>query len=218
MTTDEITGQRRARNILCELLADNAKYLSGETPCPTTISSSKLRQNLADKGQKPVAAIVACADSRVAPEIAFAAEIGRLFVIRNAGNVVTEQSVLGSLEFAVHHLHVPLVVVLGHTKCGAVTAAIATARERAASLGAVGTGGKLMSPLVAHVGVIADAIKDVVGSDDEVTRGVASNVLHGVSALKAAASPISSAYSAGDIDIIGALYDIRSGKVNIVSD
>ena len=73
------------------------------------------------EGQHPFAVVLCCSDSRVAPEIIFDQKLGNLFVIRNAGNVVDED-VLGSIEYAVEHLETPLVVVLGHSSCGAVTA------------------------------------------------------------------------------------------------
>ena len=74
------------------------------------------------EGQHPFAVVLCCSDSRVAPEIIFDQKLGDLFVIRNAGNIVDEE-VLGSIEYAVEHLKTPLVVVMGHTSCGAVTAA-----------------------------------------------------------------------------------------------
>lgn len=205
-----MAGSAKARQILSELLGDNGKFLSGDSVSQSILSSAEKRQELADNGQAPVAAIVACADSRVAPEIAFAAGIGRLFVIRNAGNVATEQSVTGSLEYAVNNLNVPLVIVLGHSKCGAVTAAMGMAKD--------GIPDSPASPLLGHVAVIADVVKSEIGSADEVANGITTNVKHNVAALKAAASPISSAFSAGDIDIVGAIYDISSGEVYVVDE
>ena len=81
---------------------------------------AELRKRLKE-GQHPFAVVLCCSDSRVAPEIIFDQKLGNLFVIRNAGNVVDED-VLGSIEYAVEHLETPLVVVLGHSSCGAVTA------------------------------------------------------------------------------------------------
>ncbi len=83
----------------------------------------KRRQETANNGQKPYAIIVTCSDSRVPPEHIFQAGIGDLFVIRNAGNIISTNE-LGSIEYAVKHLGVKLVLVLGHTKCGAVSAAL----------------------------------------------------------------------------------------------
>ena len=85
-------------------------------------------------GQHPYAIVLACADSRVAPELVFDETIGDLFVIRVAGNVV-DPDVLGSIEYAVEHLHVRLIVVLGHDKCGAVTAALSKETPPPGNLG-----------------------------------------------------------------------------------
>ena len=96
----------------------NARFVSGAlTP---KNDYSELREQLS-KGQHPFAVVLCCSDSRVAPEIIFDQKLGDLFVIRNAGNIVDEE-VLGSIEYAVEHLETPLVVVMGHAACGAVTA------------------------------------------------------------------------------------------------
>ena len=100
------------------LKAGNARFVSGDfTPKD---DYSELRKQLS-KGQHPFAVVLCCSDSRVAPEIIFDQKLGDLFVIRNAGNIVDEE-VLGSIEYAVEHLETPLVVVMGHSSCGAVTA------------------------------------------------------------------------------------------------
>jgi carbonic anhydrase len=89
-----------------------------------------LLKELAGKGQKPTAAVVSCSDSRVPVEVIFnQLKPGVLFVIRVAGNVVSDTSVKGSIEYAVNHLKVPYVIVLGHTDCGAVKACLAGANE-----------------------------------------------------------------------------------------
>ena len=102
-----------------ELLKEgNARFVSGAlTPKD---DYAELREKLS-AGQQPFAVVLCCSDSRVAPEIIFDQKLGDLFVIRNAGNVVDEH-VLGSIEYAVEHLGTPLVVVMGHSSCGAVTA------------------------------------------------------------------------------------------------
>lgn len=196
----------RCKEILENLLKDNSKYVSGDSTSQTELSPSSKRHDLADNGQKPVAAVVACADSRVAPEIVFNAGIGHIFVIRNAGNVVTETSVLGSLEYAVHFLKVPLVIVLGHSKCGAITAAVSAAKDSSSSDGG-------SSPLQKYVASLSEVVKPDVGSAEEVKDAILRNIRHGVQSLKDDSSPIANAYSSGDIDIVGALYDIHSGEV-----
>ena len=100
------------------LKAGNTRFVSGAlTPKD---DYAELREKLST-GQQPFAVVLCCSDSRVAPEIIFDQKLGDLFVIRNAGNVVDED-VLGSIEYAVEHLGTQLVVVLGHSSCGAVTA------------------------------------------------------------------------------------------------
>ena len=109
------TDSQKALELLKE---GNARFISGAlTPKD---NYAELRENLS-LGQQPFAVVLCCSDSRVAPEIIFDQKLGELFVIRNAGNVVDED-VLGSIEYAVEHLETPLVVVLGHSCCGAVTA------------------------------------------------------------------------------------------------
>ena len=103
---------------LQSLKAGNERFVTGNLLPKDTYADD--RKALC-KGQHPFAAVLCCSDSRVAPEIIFDQKLGDLFVIRNAGNVVDED-VLGSIEYAVEHLGTPLVVVLGHSCCGAVTA------------------------------------------------------------------------------------------------
>lgn len=103
---------------LHSLKAGNARFVSGAlTPKD---DYTELREKLS-MGQHPFAVVLCCSDSRVAPEIIFDQKLGDLFVIRNAGNVV-DKHVLGSIEYAVEHLGTSLVVVMGHSSCGAVTA------------------------------------------------------------------------------------------------
>ncbi len=107
-----------AEEALALLKEGNERFVTGQLK-PKNLSAED-RQRLLE-GQHPYAVILCCSDSRVAPELLFDSGLGELFVIRNAGNVVDE-AVLGSIEYATEHLGTPLVVVLGHTCCGAVTA------------------------------------------------------------------------------------------------
>lgn len=109
-----------ATEAIGKLKAGNSAYLNCVTPKGDI--SPKIRKETYENGQKPYAAVVGCADSRVIPESIFSAGIGELFTIRCAGNVIGNH-VLGSIEYAVHHLGCKLVLVLGHTGCGAVAAA-----------------------------------------------------------------------------------------------
>jgi carbonic anhydrase len=110
-----------AKAVLKELEAGNARFVaSGRTRSTDTRGDAAVRQKLA-KEQHPIAAVLCCSDSRATPEFLFDQGVGRLFVIRNAGNLVAE-GVLATLEYGVEHLHIPLIVVVGHTGCGAVAA------------------------------------------------------------------------------------------------
>jgi carbonic anhydrase len=113
---------RNADDALQRLKAGNARFVSGTARSPTM--QKEILGELA-KGQHPYATILSCSDSRVPPELIFDAGLGELFIIRVAGNVFSPE-IGGSLQYAWRHLHTPLFVVLGHTNCGAVAAAIDT--------------------------------------------------------------------------------------------
>lgn len=218
ITTVTRTTSERAARILSELLADNAAFVSGDSRPQCELSSADVRHDLAEHGQKPDVAIVACADSRVGPEVIFSSGVGRLFVIRNAGNIVTETSVLASLEYAVGNLDVPLIMVCGHSNCGAITAAVGAAKcnhNHSHEEEEKGKG-KGTTALGRYVSTLADVVKPDVGSPEEVKDAILTNIRHGVKSLKFNAGPISKAYAAGTVDIVGALYDIRTGEVFVI--
>jgi carbonic anhydrase len=113
---------RKADDALQRLKEGNARFVAGTARFPTV--QKEILADLA-KGQHPYATILSCSDSRVPPELIFDAGFGELFIIRVAGNVLSPE-IAGSLQYAGRHLHTPLFVVLGHTNCGAVAAAIET--------------------------------------------------------------------------------------------
>lgn len=186
-----------------ELIQGNIAYIQGDDLPQAVMSSPRVRMDLATTGQKPLAAIVACSDSRVAPEIVFSVGMGLLFTIRNAGNGVCDRSVLGSLEYAVDHLKVPLVIVMGHSGCGAVTAALGVAKGQKAP----------NTPLFDYVSSMSEVVKKDVGSPEENKDGVLTNVRYGVNFLKSYNTPVREAYKKKAIDIVGAYYDQVSGQV-----
>ncbi len=169
------------------MLADgNARYLSGELTAKDTYAAD--REVLAG-GQKPFAAVLACADSRVAPEIYFDTKLGDIFAIRNAGNVA-DDTVLGSAEYAVEHLNVPLVVVVGHSGCGAVTAAY--------------SGGEYPDALQSILNRIEPACE---GAKD-VDAAIHNNILGMVQRIQADA-----VIEEAGARVIGAYYDIQTGEI-----
>lgn len=143
-------------------------------------------------------AVVACADSRVAPEIVFGKGIGELFVIRNAGNVVWEDSVVASLEFACGVLGVCLVMVLGHSRCGAVKAAV---------------GGDDIDGVL---GRFVGKLRGVVQGIGEAEEAVEKNVRDGVARLKEGGGVVGDLVKKGEVTVVGGIYDVESGEVRIV--
>lgn len=151
-------------------------------------------------GQHPFAAILTCSDSRVVPEILFDQGIGDLFVVRVAGNIV-DDAVLGTIEYVAAHLKVPLVVVLGHTRCGAVAAAVDGA------------------PASGHLRVLIDVIRPAVDASrshpgDPVDNAARENVIRQVERLRRAGPTLAELHDARRLHIVGAMYDIRTGVVD----
>ncbi len=153
-------------------------------------SSADLRQRTAKEGQHPYAIVICCSDSRVIPEQIFSAGIGDLFVIRVAGNVLDNHQ-LGSIEYAASHLDCDQIIVLGHTGCGAVSAA----------LSGHGDG---------FVRFITEDIQEAVGSEKDPDKACRLNVIHAMDRLTRdfALHP-----EIDKVEISGAVYDIVSGQV-----
>jgi carbonic anhydrase len=160
------------------------------------------RRKEVSKGQKPFAVIVGCSDSRIPPELIFDQGLGDLFVVRLAGNIV-DNVALGSIEYAVEHLGSKLVMVLGHGKCGAVTAA-------AQSPDAPG-----------HVGSIVKAIQPAVKKakklqGDLVDNAIRANVELVVGKIKSSKPILAEMVENGEIEIKGAYYNIETGAVELL--
>ncbi len=156
------------------------------------------------RGQHPFAVILGCADSRVAPEIIFDQGLGDLFVVRVAGNI-SDDAVLGSIEYAVGEFAVPVVMVLGHEKCGAVTATLEAMK-----------GGEVPGHLDALVKAIRLAVEKVQGhAGDLLDNAVRANVSLVVGELKAQSRIIAGPVREGRLKLLGARYDLDSGQVDI---
>lgn len=154
------------------------------------------------KGQAPFAVIVGCSDSRTPPEQIFSRGLGELFITRVAGNTVDAVS-LGSIEYGVAVLGAPLVVVLGHTQCGAVDAAVRAVKDNAKFPGSIG---RVVAPII-------PAVRSVKGSDDLVNRAVQANVQRTVAQLKTARPIVAKAVSDGAAKVVGGVYDLQKGTV-----
>lgn len=171
--------------------------------------SSRRRLQLAE-GQNPFAVIVGCSDSRVPAELVFDQGLGDLFVIRVAGNI-TDESVTGSVEYAVAVLGCELVVVLGHTDCGAVKATLQEISQPSGNL----------SP---NLGFIVNAISPVVSSlasngsnlnqDELINNAIRANIKHSARQLYTTSTILESAVNDGKLIIAGAEYHLKTGEVN----
>lgn len=184
-----------------QLLIDgNKRYVDNET-LYNDISAER-RDKLSSSGQKPFAVILSCSDSRVPPEIIFDQALGDLFVIRNAGNVI-DPIALGSIEYGAEHLNSPLIVVLGHEKCGAVKAATED--------------GKASENITAIVNKIKPSYEKVKSnskdSEEVYNMTIDENIENSIIAIKQ--SPvIQKLLKEKKINIIGARYDLDTGEVN----
>jgi carbonic anhydrase len=182
-----------------ELLKEgNAAFIQGSC---TATSPARLHE-LAG-GQAPFAVVVACSDSRTPPGALFNRGLGDLFIVRVAGNTV-DNSGLGSIEYGVGVLGAPLVLVLGHTQCGAVEAAVKVVKDKAKFPGSIG----------AMVAPIVPAVKSLSGNDNLVNRAVTANVQRVVARLKGAKPIVAKAVAEGRAKVVGAVYDVNSGKVD----
>ena len=162
------------------------------------------RQRQLASAQHPHAEILSCADSRVPPEIIFDQGLGDLFVVRVAGNVATDAE-LGSLEYGAEHLHIALIVVLGHENCGAVTAAV--------------QGGAVEG----HIATLVDLIKPAVEKSrglpgDPVANAVRINVEMVVKQLRSSTPILSELVAQGKLKIVGGVYSLETGEVTWLRD
>jgi carbonic anhydrase len=188
------------------LKAGNAAFLSGETQLGhVTAKDLEPLQG----GQKPIATIVGCADSRTPPTILFNQGLGRLFIIRVAGNTVDRRG-LASIVYAVKHLSCPLVVVLGHTGCGAVAAAEAVVDGRA----------ELDPSLEEMIVPILPAVLSArhKGGNDQARLAVQENARRVVARLLTADTALAEAVDTGAIRIVAAVKDMATGRVDFLPE
>jgi len=181
------------------LLEGNKRYVEAKATHP---NQTPARRGEVANGQHPFAAVVSCADSRVPPEIVFDQGLGDLFVVRLAGDII-DDATLGSLEYAVEHLGVASIVVLGHERCGAVDAAV----KGGEAPGHIGTLIKAIQPAV-------DKAKTQPG--DVLDNAVRANVANAVEQLKSSAPILKEAIEKGSLSIVGARYDLDDGAVTML--
>jgi carbonic anhydrase len=188
-----------ADEALERLLAGNKRYVEGQFFHPHQAAQD--RANVATS-QHPFAIIVSCSDSRIPPEVIFDQGIGDIFVVRVAGNIAGNIE-LGSIEYAAEHLGSTLVMVLGHERCGAVTAAV--------------KGGEVPGHIKSIVEAIIPAVKLAAADADKVDGAIRANVSLVATQIKTSEPILAEMAKEGKIKIVGAYYDLDTGEISVIN-
>jgi carbonic anhydrase len=187
---------------LKRLLDGNARYIAGTT----RRYDFRSERAVLSGGQNPFAAILSCADSRIAPEFCFDTARGDVFVCRVAGNFATDE-IVASLEYAVQVLNTPLIMVLGHEACGAIDATIKSIKD----------GTTLPGHLPSLVHALTPAVEAVQGQPgDLLANAIARNVAMNVDRLKSSTPILQSFVNNDKLHIVGGVYALKTGKVTLI--
>jgi carbonic anhydrase len=188
---------------LQRLMDGNARYVRNQIDIKDFSAGRAARA----EAQFPIAAILSCADSRVAPEFVFDRSPGELFVCRVAGNYMNVD-ILASMEYGVEVLGAPLIMVLGHTNCGAVKAVLQYEKDR--------------KPLPGHLQMLLDAVSPGVresmgqGPTDQLDHAIEANVRHNAQRLRQAHPVIAKAVDEKRVEVVGAIYELATGEVRLL--
>jgi carbonic anhydrase len=196
-----------ADQALALLKEGNRRFVADQ---PATGPISRKRRLEIAKGQAPFAVLVSCSDSRVGPEQLFGRGLGELFIVRNAGNTASSNEAMGSIEFGVGVLGAPLIVVLGHERCGAVAAATQIVEKNARFPGSIG---RMVEPIV-PAALLARG-----QAGDYVENAGRANVRRTVEQLRTAVEPILlEPQKQGRVKVVGAYYDLDTGAVDWIDE
>jgi carbonic anhydrase len=197
-------GGLTPKQALAKLKEGNRRFVEDANACAADLAAR--RTELA-AGQHPWAIVLTCSDSRVTPELIFGGvTLGELFVVRNAGNVL-DTGALGTIEYGTEHLHAPLVVVMGHKKCGAVAAACDVVKKGAQLEGSIG---KMVQP------ILPVALAALFTSEDFVGQTVRNNAVSGAKRIAEESAIVSHLVDSGTVKIVAAVYDIETGEVQFI--
>jgi len=216
-----------AEEAFAQMVAGNARYASGHHGMLKT-NDEDLMRALSEGGQNPISIILGCSDSRAPAETIFDVRPGDLFICRNAGNTVmaARGSVIGSMEYSVANLKTKCLIVLGHHKCGAITAAVQTVKG-VATMRENGTYDLSSIDLEAVPVSIGDVLRDILDAsceaveeipngtqDEQVTLGVTKNVIYTMEKVIKFSPIIRDGIIAGDVKVYGGVYDIIKANIN----
>jgi carbonic anhydrase len=185
------------------LMDGNKRFVEGNL---TSFSNLAQDREQLTTGQSPFAVVVCCSDSRVPPEIVFDQTLGQLFVVRTAGQVIDEAA-RGSIVYGVDFLKAPLLLVLGHSRCGAVDAAIAAL-----------AGNPIPGYAYRFAEGIGPAVQRVINEPgDQLDNAIRANIEMGVDQLRTAEPDLAAAVSSGQLTVAGGYYDLASGEVSFLA-
>jgi carbonic anhydrase len=188
---------------LKRLMEGNARYVGGTSK----LHDFKHEREALVGGQNPYAAVLSCADSRIAPEYAFDSARGDLFVCRVAGNFANDDTV-ASMEYGVAVLGVPVILVLGHDSCGAIDATIKSLKDNKPPPGHIPS----------LVAALAPAVKaSAQQSGNHLDNAIRQNVIDNIAKLKSAAPILNAAVEQNKLKVVGGIYRLATGKVELVS-
>jgi carbonic anhydrase len=204
----ELKAVSTPKEAVQRLIEGNERWIKSEMSHPNQTLTQ--RETVAKKGQKPFATIVTCSDSRVSPEFIFDQGVGDIFIIRVAGNVL-DVTGMASVEYGIDHLHTPLLLILGHTQCGAVTAACEEKKDDHGDHGSIPMLLEKISPVVQKT----KAENEKLSGKDFIEATAKNNVLSVIENLPK--SPVvNQLLQEKKIEIIGAIYNLESGKMEII--
>jgi len=190
-----------AVGLVDNLKAGNERFVKGHPVHPNE-TLSRIRE--LKKGQHPYVVLVSCSDSRLPPELIFDQGLGDIFSVRTAGNIIGDYE-LGSIEYAVEHLDCKLVVVLGHENCGAIQAYASSNHASRIS--------NHIQNLIDHIAAEAEEINVPDSLKSNIDVLVNANIAHGVNFLRSSTPVLKPMVENNEIEIIGAYYDLDSGRV-----
>lgn len=192
---------------LNRLREGNTRFLSGESQSPN-LTPERLRE-AAEQDQRPFATILTCADSRIPVERLFDQGVGDVFVVRVAGNVADTDEI-GSIEYGVGHLRTPLVVVMGHTRCGAVSAVLSGAETHGS-----------IAPLVDNIRPAVEWVqrnRPELGPEEMMAAAIEANVWQSIDDLLTHSAETRALVEQGSVTVVGAVYDLATGHVRFMGE
>jgi carbonic anhydrase len=206
----EAANDRQPDQILARLMAGNERFVGGKTKLSPRTPADFARDAL---GQAPPAIVLGCADSRVPPEFVFDQPVGGLFVLRVAGNIVGSGPILkGSIEFAVAELGARLIIVMGHSGCGACHAAITHIEANDALPGTIGGMVDYIRPVVRQVA----AVPGEKSATEKLVLVTKANAIANAKRLAELDPIVAPMVKSGQVKAVGAFYDLATGRVEIL--